>query len=138
MGLDMYIEKRKTRYKEGTIFGHIVDVDEGGYFRKFNALHGFIVQNFADGADDCSPIYLHEEFIQTILETLREVNEDNSLADELLPTTGGFFFFGSYEYDEWYFSEVKKAIKIFEDLLVFLQEETPEGEYRDVVYQASW
>ena len=35
-----------------------------------------------------------------------KVLDDNSLAEELLPTRSGFFF-GSTDYDEWYFEDIK-------------------------------
>ena len=102
-----------------------------GYFRKFNALHSYIVDNFADGVDDCKEVYLSKEEIKTIISTLKSVNEDN--ASKVLPTQKGFFF-GSQEYDEWYFEDVKYAIDLFEKMLKVL--ETKKG--WSAYYQASW
>ena len=79
MGLDMYLYKRK--YVKNWEFTaeedkHTVTVEHKGkvltqwdnptyivkeiaYWRKFNALHGFIVEQFNNGKDDCSPIPLN-------------------------------------------------------------------------------
>jgi len=56
---------------------------------------------------------------------------DHTKAEELLPTGGGFFF-GSTEYDEWYFHGVKKTVEIVSKLI----EDVPEGWAFE--YQASW
>jgi hypothetical protein len=38
------------------------------------------------------------------------------VADEELPTQQGFFF-GSYEYDEWYFGDLKQTVEIIDNAL---------------------
>ena len=56
MGLDMYLEGRKSRYdKQETEDGFPLQtkVLELGYWRKHPNLHGYIVQEFADGVDEC-------------------------------------------------------------------------------------
>ena len=60
-----------------------------------------------------------------------QIVEEVSVAEELLPTQGGFFF-GSTDYDEWYLDNVKKT---YEGLAALNLEEQHEGEY---VYQSSW
>lgn len=118
-----------------------IEVYEGGYFRKFNALHNYIVQNFAHGIDECQPIGLSEEDIQQVLGVLEEVDTNQQVADQLLPTASGFFF-GGTQYDDWYFEEVKNAIIMFKDLLLFLNTKPRNRKgvyaYHSVVYQASW
>lgn len=58
--------------------------------------------------------------------------KDPSVAQELLPTTSGFFF-GSTEYDQWYIEDIKSTIKQITNILDI----TDFGkEY--VTYQASW
>jgi hypothetical protein len=48
---------------------------------------------------------------------------DHSLAQELLPTQSGFFF-GSTDYDEWYFSDVEDCKQQMEKLLSMYDEDT--------------
>jgi hypothetical protein len=51
------------------------------------------------------------------------------------PTEG--FFFGSQERDEWYDTDVKNAIEVFESLLEEMESEFGR-EYLDYFYQSSW
>lgn len=155
MGLDMYfyLEKYERQFSFNEEKNVILKYDEDlkelendilernfksieskyqvGYFRKFNALHSYIVDNFADGVDDCKEVYLSKEDIKTIISTLKSVNEGN--ASKVLPTQKGFFF-GSQEYDEWYFKDIEYAIDLFEKMLKVL--ETKKG--WSAYYQASW
>lgn len=110
-----------------------------GYFRKFNALHGYIVSRFANGIDKCQPIKISETRRKQLLKDLNEVLEakdkDHDLtAEKLLPTRSGFFF-GSTAYDEYYYEDVKDAIELFEKINKAMKEN--KGKY-DLVYQASW
>lgn len=95
MGLDMYFYARKTTYKSFSKWGkpdranevnypedlktfsdYIYDRNfksvqteiryQIGYFRKFNALHSYIVKTFADGIDNCQDIILYKEDVEQI------------------------------------------------------------------------
>ena len=83
MGLDMYLYKK--------------EVEEVAYWRKANAIHGWII-NHTNAIDDCTPITLRKQDLYELREVCIKVLESNSkdLAEELLPPTSGFFF-GSYE-----------------------------------------
>lgn len=101
MGLDMYLEGHE--WSSG--YGENIDgkpvrkkVVELGYWRKHPDLHGFIVQNFADGVDQCQEIELSVEQLQEIL----EANEKDRL-----PHTEGFFFGASQPEDK---AETRKII----------------------------
>lgn len=61
-----------------------------------------------------------------------EYIEDSSVAEELLPTTSGFFF-GGTEYDEWYYKDVENTINIIEDVL-----RTTDFKHEIVMYHSSW
>ena len=104
-------------------------IQQVGYWRKFNALHGFIVDNFAEGNDNCQEIWLDYGDVKKILRALKD--EENQLE----PTKG--FFFGSQEKDEWYDTDVKNAIEVFESLLEEMESEFGR-EYLDYFYLASW
>ena len=58
--------------------------------------------------------------------------KSKKLASELLPTRDGFFF-GSTEYDQWYYKKVKDTIEIIEKVLA----ET-DFEHEIVMYSSSW
>lgn len=94
MGLDMYLtgdsfnnsygEHKRPQHDGFDIRATRLDM---GYWRKHRMLHGYIVQNFANGEDDCRPIDLGEEELLQI-ETALLKWADNSAA---LPKTEGFF-----------------------------------------------
>lgn len=101
-----------------------------GYWRKFNALHSYIVKIYADDEDKCQEICLYPERIEHLLAVLKEVKNNPKKAPQLLPTQSGFFF-GSTDYDEWYFKDVEYSIRLFEEVLKLPKE-------FDIYYQASW
>ena len=101
-----------------------------GYWRKFNALHSYIVKVYANGEDNCREIPLYKSRIKEILQTLKAIKNNHSKANELLPTQSGFFF-GSTDYDEWYWNDVEYSIRVFEEALKLPDE-------YDIYYQASW
>lgn len=162
MGLDMYLHLRKNEYYSGgdwnpeeerkkakypveladfekeieqVNFPSVsIDTDyQVGYWRKANAIHNWIVENCADGVDDCRDIYVSVEKAEELLHCCNEILADHSLAESQLPTTTGFFF-GSREYDEFYFEDIKYTKHILEKVLSFLRNHT----YYSIIYCASW
>ena len=117
MGLDMNLYK-KTYVKNWSFMDeaelHQVSVSKGGveltdikpervcyiledvgYWRKFNALHNWIVIHCADGVDECQDIYVDTDKLEELVSILGKVKNNNDLAEELLPTAEGFFFGGT-------------------------------------------
>lgn len=181
MGLDMYLSKKTyvkqwshnpkseqftVTVKKGTKkYDNIKPervsyvTEQVGYWRKFNALHNWFVENVQDNRDDCQESYVDREKLEELLEILTEVktifenspkkkvqvevgwsngekmyedievSEDTDTLDELFPTASGFFF-GGTEYDEYYIGQVNETIELLNNLL---KEES--GEF---YYQASW
>lgn len=101
-----------------------------GYWRKANAIHNWIVQNCADGIDECQRIHMSPDEAKELVDTCKQVIANPSLASELLPPTSGFFF-GSTDIDEWYLNDLQRTIDIFEKVL---KTDNLDG----VTYQASW
>lgn len=104
---------------------------ELGYWRKHPNLHGYIVENFADGKDDCQDIWLDAEDIQKIIQAIK---------DDKLPHTEGFFFGESYndQVPGWTKKEIdEESIQTLEKALAWL-ETKEDGVSRDVYYKASW
>lgn len=62
----------------------------------------------------------------------RKYVRDPSVAMELLPSRSGFFF-GSYNYDEWYIDQIKHTIDIIMKVL-----ETTDFETQMLYYCSSW
>jgi hypothetical protein len=69
----------------------------------------------------------------SVLVTVRKVLDDPKLAEELLPTQGGFFF-GSTEYDECYFAGLRETEEILANVVSFVKENPAFHLY----YQSSW
>jgi hypothetical protein len=136
------------------------EIEEAGYWRKANAIHPWFVENVQDGNDDCKNYYVSKEDIEALLDTVNTVLntselvegtitngyrfenskgipitekgkyiKDPTVAQALLPTTEGFFF-GSTDYDQYYYQDLVDTKKILENTL-----EDDEGDYE---YQASW
>lgn len=113
---------------------------EVGYWRKANAIHNWFVENCGNGEDNCQEMYVSLEKLETLLDICKQVSADHKLAPFLLPTQSGFFF-GSTEYDDWYFAKVEDTIKIIEPVIEFLKNiknKCEPNEWYDVVYEASW
>ena len=153
MGLDMYLykkhyvknwdwmadhEKHTISLKKGKKkLAHIKPdrvcsvVEEVMYWRKFNALHKWFVDNVQEGVDDCKESFVDESDLMMLLETLTYVYENKDTAETILPTAQGFFF-GSDDIDEYYWEEVKSTIIQLKDLL----EEDNKG--ASFYYRSSW
>jgi hypothetical protein len=187
MGLDMYLYKKtyvKNWEHTAKELKHSFSVKMGGkvrkdikperiayiteevaYWRKFNALHGWFVENCASGVDECQEIYVTRDKMEELLGVLKQVGEllNNSktivkvLQDwngrdyevttfecedevkELFSPTEGFFF-GSGEIDEYYKEEIEDTIKTIDGLLKETEnEDAVKGLYSgDFYYRASW
>ena len=169
MGLDMYLEIRKDEYRSkyhqdkgsNLALEYPADITEFipiptdlrisrqtnyqvGYWRKANHIHNWFMQNCAERddwdnpIDDCRPIRITVNALEKLLDTCKKVLANHSLASSLLPTQDGFFF-GSTEYDEYYFGNIEKTIKIIEPVLKFAKHKLEIEDYDwEVYYQASW
>lgn len=97
------------------------------YWRKANEIHRWILENTKQEKDDCKKIWISGKKLQELVDICKTVLADHNKAEELLPTQEGFFF-GSYEYDEYYFQDLENTIRQLKDI-------DPSAEY---IYQASW
>jgi len=93
MGLDMYLTKRtylglnhEHNRKDGIPlsiagdeYAHIRPervreiIEEVGYWRKANAIHGWLVKNVQDGVDDCKDYYVDEAKLRELLDAVNRV-----------------------------------------------------------------
>jgi len=95
-------------------------------WRKHANLHGFIVQQFADGEDNCEPIVLSMEGLATIAEAVKAGQ---------LPDTSGFFF-GYAGYDPA--AERQTDLGVIHAAMNWLNITKDEkGVWADVYYRAS-
>ena len=84
------------------------------YFRKVN----FLFKYFEDRGKMVDQYYafVEKEDVEDIISKCEQVLKDNEKAHELLPTQSGFFF-GSTDYDDWYFSDIKDCLKQMKQFL---------------------
>lgn len=123
MGLDMYLEKKSKLSEE---------VEEVGYWRKANHIHKWFVDNLQGGVDNCETSEVTKEQLLKLKLICEIVLSDKKIANVLLPTQSGFFF-GSTEYDEFYFEDLENTINIL-DLVII----TTDFENETITYSASW
>jgi hypothetical protein len=153
MGLDMYLTKRhyvknwdhnpkeqhyKITVKQGGKKCTAINTDkityiveDVHYWRKANAIHKWFVDHLQDGDDDCKEYCVSQEILKRFLGNINAVLANPVLADELLPSTSGFFF-GGTEYDEWYFKNLEETKTMLEAELAI------ENNMAQYYYTSSW
>lgn len=102
------------------------------YWRKVNAVHGWFVNNVQNGQDDCGKYSVSTEQLQKLLSDCETVLAFREKASTILPPAAGFFF-GTYEYDEWYWSGIDYTRKSLAAIL-----KNPKFKDCDFEYQSSW
>ena len=115
------------------------------YWRKANAIHKWFVDNVQEGNDDCGNYDVSIEQLKELRDILKKgLTDKNKVAlrlnkdalsgkDAPLPTTSGFFF-GGTEYDEYYWAELEKTLKMLNGIF-----NNPKA-YEDIdfEYHSSW
>ena len=156
MGLDMYLYRREymSNYSfmsenedESQKFAAIVDAVGiepceasphlhvevcVAYWRKANSVHKWFC-DLDGGRDECQNIYVSREKLAELRDLAKSVIEQPAMAASVLPTQQGFFF-GSYEYDEWYMEDMKQTVEQLDNIL----ESVPADSWTDFIYRASW
>jgi hypothetical protein len=102
-----------------------------GYWIKANAIHNWFVENIQEGKDECQRSYVNRDQLKELLKVCQDVLKDVKKADTKLPTAEGFFF-GSTEYGDMYFSDIKDTINIIQ-ICLKLPKKTS-----SFYYQSSW
>ena len=103
------------------------------YWRKVNSIHQWFVDNCGDGRDECQEMYVSPEKLVQLKDIVDTVlkSKNVAVAQEMLPTASGFFF-GSQDYDEYYWGDLEYTQKELERIFA-------EGiEDVSFYYQASW
>lgn len=93
---------------------NLVFKPEDAYFRKVNCIYAY----FSERLEDETCIVTKDDILEIIDRATRILaNKGNvELAKNLLPTQSGFFF-GSTEYDEWYYQDMVSILTEFGKLL---------------------
>lgn len=85
---------------------HLSIFTQVAYWRKFNALHNWFVNNVQLGVDDCGFYELFQDHIVDLLDTLQNTLDDQDSSH--FEPIGGFFF-GSIEVDDYYWEQVENT-----------------------------
>ena len=111
-----------------------------GYWRKANAIHGWFVNELANGEDECQEIPVDRGHLLILQDSCKAVlaAPKDEMAEEagehsLEPTPG--FFFGANEIDEWYIESLKDTIAMIDNVLSVIPEDNYDWQF---IYQASW
>ena len=113
-------------------------------WRKANAIHKFFVDEVQDGNDNCERHWVSRETLEELLDRINTILDIKTpvaremKAEELLPTDVEGCFFGSKEYDDWYYKDLEDTKKTLEK--VFEYEENAEAGkcFDSFYYQSSW
>ena len=98
MGLDQFLYRYRL-YNTG------YEKEEIMYWRKANEIQNFFDTHIEE-VENCEPIKVELEDLIVLKNRCKEVIENKSLANDLMPTISGFFF-GTTDYDDWYFESLK-------------------------------
>lgn len=151
MGLDMYLSGKRhvSDYRDTDknlsdkvkhlgvpeTLGRVEYIQtDAAYWRKANAIHQWFVDNIQDGSDNCGEYWVGIDQLKDLVGVCKQVLENNDLAKTLLPSQPGFFF-GSTDYDEWYYQDLRLTVEQLEKIL-----STPEEELKlwEFFYSSSW
>ena len=125
MGLDMYLFKRKKNNECDD------NRREVCYWRKANQIRQWFIDHTNLECDDnCKFIKLTKEDLEDLKSDCLYVLRHHNEADAVLPTSGGFFF-GSVDYDEWYFDNLNYTVEMLDKVLKDTDFDTEIIEYYD-------
>ena len=139
-------------------------VERVGYWRKANHIHNWFVNTVQRGEDNCEEYCVDIDQLKELRELCIKANElvtnspiksketlnyflstetfdhiiydvDDEMIEKLLPTSAGFFF-GSYEYDNFYVDSNKYTIELIDSIILESEENT--GNWIEYYYRSSW
>lgn len=102
------------------------------YWRKANAVHKWFC-DLDGGRDECQSIYVTKENLIDLRNMAAAIIREPAMAASTLPTQQGFFF-GTYDYDEWYMEDMKNTVEQLDKIL----DSVKDREWVDFIYRASW
>ena len=117
-------------------------------WRKANQIHNWFVQNCNDGRDEsCDKVYVNIDHLKQLLELVNEVldtpeEKRQSVAEELLPPTSGFFF-GTEEIseDSGYYDDLRYTKERLDEIIKFQKQQAEKNSgqcFDSFEYEASW
>lgn len=107
------------------------------YWRKFNALHGWFVNNVQDGKDECQSSYVDFDKLRELDKLVCELFMAHSPALVLarMPPTKGFFF-GSTEINDWFWEDLRVTMEGLHKIVADI--DAGKMNAWSIYYHASW
>ncbi len=139
MGLDMYL---KVYHKDSVVLS-CEDVNNDCIvcngcgnnillqWRKASQIHKWFVENIQEGVDDCVNYVVGIKDLKLLRDLCSIVLLNKHKACDILPTQEGFFF-GSTEYDDVYFKQIKETKEQLDSVI---------EKHKDIykyIYSSSW
>jgi hypothetical protein len=161
MGLDMYLQRSKEMNEKAFADAYDNIDSGVIYWRKANAIHKFFCDHgrlAKDGQEQVGYYYIDRQDLMKLLDHIYVITSDKikvedinyydidkggnvtetveyklniTAAEELLPTTSGFFF-GGTDYDYWYFRSLQRTADLIK------RELTNNPSQETWFYYASW
>ena len=146
MGLDMYLSAKRYLFsfnEHDKALADKIDAEvglnslgrtkeisrEAFYWRKAWAIHHWFVMNAQYGEDDCKEYWVERNKLLELLDTLKKVDENPSLAEDILPLQAD-----DDQGKEWELEQVRRTIPALDKLL----NDENLKEHWDFYYQSSW
>jgi len=101
-------------------------------WKQANQIHGWFVHHVQNDLDDCKKYMVKRKQLKQLLEVCEYSLRNKSKAIELLPSYQGFFF-GTYDYGEEYYNQIRDTAEKIRHVL-----QITEGKFCSFVYKAVW
>ena len=110
--------------------GHTNEIrKEAFYWRKAWAIHHWFVMNAQRGEDDCKEYWVERYQLQELLDILKKVDKNPSLAEDILPLQSD-----DDEGKEWELDQIRRTIPALDKLI---NDESLKEKW-DFYYSSSW
>ena len=146
MGLDMYLSAKRYLWSfnehdqalankidemiGGASLGHTNEVrKEAFYWRKAWAIHHWFVMNAQGGEDNCGEYFVSRDLLGNLLDTLKKVDKNPSIAEDILPLQAD-----DNDGKEWEIEQIRRTIPALEKLI---SDEDIKDNW-DFYYSSSW
>ena len=146
MGLDMYLSAKRYLWNisdDDKVLAEKIGAEVGGnglgrtkevareafYWRNAWAIHHWFVMNAQRGEDDCKEYWVERYKLKELLDTLKRVDKNPSLAEDILPLQAE-----DADGIEWELDQVRRTIPALEKLI----NDESIIDHWDFYYQSSW
>jgi len=120
MGLDMNLYRKLKTDTQKNEDGEFVSEESILYWRKANQIFGWFGRNVANNnLENCEYYPVTQDNLielQRVCKQVLDAPDRVATANELLPTQS-LFFFGSTEYEDWYFDQLSNTVEELQPLI---------------------